>query len=372
MNISPKTAENIVAAMKDIFHHDLNYINQEGVIIASTNPKRVGTEHGGAKIVLKTRKSLTIDTNEQFSGSKKGMNIPIYFNNDVVGIIGITGDKKEVENYGEILGKMTEILIKEEYLQGLFFAQKERNRHLISSILSASASEDISKTFIDFDETLCRFAIVGKIKNEDFSYKQMEGFYDILYDVLENDEKEMIYYVFENEIMLLLEEDDETQINTILEQLISYAKQKRNIDVVFGVGSKASCVCSIKTSFKEATDALEWTERFSQNKIESYDNMTLGILFSALNQQGIHDFYHKILGDISKKELLEFEELVSTYGENNRSIAKCADALFIHKNTLQYRISKLEKYTGYDIREIDDYLIIKLAFISYTISKQSN
>lgn len=114
MQIEQKLAQNIVVSMKEIINQELNFIGTNGIIIASTDENRIGESHGGAQKVTETRRDLIIEYEGQFEGTKKGINIPIFVDLDMVGIIGITGDKEEVEKYGKIIKNMTEILIKDE------------------------------------------------------------------------------------------------------------------------------------------------------------------------------------------------------------------------------------------------------------------
>lgn len=60
MKISSKLAQNIVQSIKEIIHHEINFMNMEGVIIASTDPMRIGQQHEGALKVLKTKRSLSL------------------------------------------------------------------------------------------------------------------------------------------------------------------------------------------------------------------------------------------------------------------------------------------------------------------------
>ena len=60
MKISSKLAQNIVQSIKEIIHHEINFMNMEGVIIASTDPVRIGQQHEGALKVLKTKRSLSL------------------------------------------------------------------------------------------------------------------------------------------------------------------------------------------------------------------------------------------------------------------------------------------------------------------------
>ena len=77
MNISQNLATNILYHMKDIINQDLNYIDINGTIIASTDPKRVSTFHAASLECVKKGKYVIIENDIQYEGSRKGINIPI-------------------------------------------------------------------------------------------------------------------------------------------------------------------------------------------------------------------------------------------------------------------------------------------------------
>ncbi|EGP5189885.1 hypothetical protein EID30_00105 [Enterococcus faecium] len=104
MNISKQLARNIVKNLKDVLKQEINFIDTEGIIIASTDEERIRTLHEGAKIVLDTKKEVFISEDGQFKGTKRGINAPVYFEQHIIGIIGLTGGK-EVKKYAEILKK---------------------------------------------------------------------------------------------------------------------------------------------------------------------------------------------------------------------------------------------------------------------------
>lgn len=91
MKIPQYLACDIVESMKKIINQDINYIDTDGMIIASTNKNRVGTFHGGAKRVLTTKSELIISFDDQYEGTKQGINLPVFFQNDIVGV-----DRKSV------------------------------------------------------------------------------------------------------------------------------------------------------------------------------------------------------------------------------------------------------------------------------------
>ena len=115
--ILPELAEKIVKEVRKLIGEDIIVVNTEGYIIASTDLVRVGTFHEGALLTAQKKRKLIITSEDQlkFSGVKSGINLPIFFQHDVIGVIGITGAPTKVTPFGEVIRKMTELLISENY-----------------------------------------------------------------------------------------------------------------------------------------------------------------------------------------------------------------------------------------------------------------
>ena len=99
------------------------------------------------------------------------------------------------------------------------------------------------------------------------------------------------------------------------------------------------------------------------NEIRFFEDLDLGILLPAIPSGQRSLYVKRILKSLTKEKVHLFKKTLTCFSKNNGSIKKCAEELFIHKNTLQYRLNKLHSLTGYNPRNYDDYLILKLAFL---------
>jgi carbohydrate diacid regulator len=105
--LQPDLAEKIVKEVRKLIGEEIIVVNTAGHIIAGTNRERVGAFHEGALITSQNRKKLIITEKEipQLKGVKPGINLPILFQNEVIGVIGITGDPETVTPFGESFAK---------------------------------------------------------------------------------------------------------------------------------------------------------------------------------------------------------------------------------------------------------------------------
>ncbi|NLC65333.1 MAG: hypothetical protein GX752_00165 [Clostridium sp.] len=106
MNLSRQYAQNIVREINSIIGENINIMDGKGIIIASSDKNRIDTFHGGAKkIIDENLKQLLVHYDGEYEGAFTGTNIPIEFNNNIVGVIGVTGPDEEVLKYGKIIKK---------------------------------------------------------------------------------------------------------------------------------------------------------------------------------------------------------------------------------------------------------------------------
>lgn len=97
MELSPKLASRITSEVRQVMKEDIILMGINGFIISSTEKSRVGSFHEGAEIVINTKKKLYIDKEKAMTlkGVKAGINMPIMFNHQVIGVVGITGNPKK-------------------------------------------------------------------------------------------------------------------------------------------------------------------------------------------------------------------------------------------------------------------------------------
>lgn len=375
MNVSKDVAQSIVEEMKKIINQDINYFNTNSIIIASTDKSRIGNYHGGAKNVLESNSDLVIRYDEEYEGAKKGINIPIYFQNEIVGVIGITGDKNEVEKYGRIIQRMTEILIKESYLSEQKNIARESKRQFIEDLLFRSDNDEKALItrgdLLNIKTNIPRVVIVSKILDGDdkkavLPLRMNEKILNYYKSHIDNDIQNLIVQSGTNIIMIL---------NTIsknnIDQIVNYINEDvnkiQNTNIFFGIGDVSNNSNEIKRSFREAKKALNVAVAFQDNQTLYYSDLDIGLLINDMPKETIKVYNEKILGSLSEIQISEYNEIIDTFVKYNGSITKTSEELFIHKNTLQYRLNKLRELTGYDPRVISDMVVLYLAFTLYKL-----
>ena len=155
------------------------------------------------------------------------------------------------------------------------------------------------------------------------------------------------------------------ELNRVAAQLESALSGGEEGTVVIGVGTVAEHLRELAKSYKEAQIAIEVGKVFDTEKyIINYENLGIGRLIYQLPTTLCEMF----LQEVFKKnpiDALDQETLftIHKFFENNLNVSETARKLFVHRNTLVYRLEKIKKLTGLDLREFDDAITFKVALM---------
>lgn len=133
--LSRKTAQKIVDTVKDVCGHDINFINTDGIIFASTNEIRIGEFHEIGKKVIDTKEIIEVESDDSFYGTQKGVNIPIVYNHEIIAVIGISGLPDAVRQYAVLAQKITALLLREQEIELLNFGYKTQMNSVIHALI---------------------------------------------------------------------------------------------------------------------------------------------------------------------------------------------------------------------------------------------
>lgn len=362
MDISKNLAHQIVNNIKGIIHQDLNFMDRQGMIIASTNPNRVNTFHEAAKACVDRKRIIVIEYDNQYRGSKKGINIPVEFENDIIGVIGITGKRDEVEQYGTIIKKMTEILLKEEWIKENEIQKRDNYRNLLEGIIY-NKFQDINSMYSLEENSLKHIAISKPFINYS-NTEHMDKILNILDSHFHNNNSVIYSFVYQ-ELVILFMDNSRISIERILKSIIQNCNEILKEKIAFGVSSSFTDLSASNIYFNQALSSHDWQRKYENKEgaILFYEDMDLGILLTDISAKNRTNFSEKVLRNLSKEDMDLYHNLLSIYGKNNGSIKAISEELFMHKNTIQYRLNRLYDLTGYNPREYNGYIILKLAFL---------
>ncbi len=152
-------------------------------------------------------------------------------------------------------------------------------------------------------------------------------------------------------------------------------KNELRIKTVIGIGTVAERLRELADSYKEAQTAIDVGKVFETEKsIVDYENLGIGRLIYQLPTTLCEIF----LSEVFKKnsiDTLDQETLftINKFFENNLNVSETSRKLFVHRNTLVYRLEKIKKLTGLDLRQFDHAIVFKVALMvrKYLASREN-
>jgi len=199
---------------------------------------------------------------------------------------------------------------------------------------------------------------------------------DVVQGMFPDRQTDFVLSISERDIALVkqLPEGVETkELNKIAVAIQDTLSKEMGIKTVIGVGTVVGHVRDLARAYKEAQVAIEVGKVFDTEKsIINYENLGIGRLIYQLPTT-LCDMF---LQEVFKKnpiDSLDQETLytINKFFENNLNVSETARKLFVHRNTLVYRLEKIKKLTGLDLREFDDAITFKVALMvkKYLVSR---
>lgn len=196
--------------------------------------------------------------------------------------------------------------------------------------------------------------------------KQDVAVMDLLQKLFPDRQRDFALTINENEVVLVkeLKSNDSKEITKYGRQ-IDAGVTELGVAHVIGIGSVATQLKDIARSFREAQVAVEIGKVFDDSiTMMSYENLGIGRLIYQLPTTLCEMF----LSEVFKKgsvESLDEETLftIQKFFENNLNVSETSRKLFVHRNTLVYRLEKIKKLTGLDLREFDNAIVLKVALM---------
>ncbi|MDL2324364.1 helix-turn-helix domain-containing protein [Ruminococcaceae bacterium OttesenSCG-928-A16] len=364
----------IVTEISDILQQHVNLMDENGIIVASTDSRRLNTFHEGAATVIKGKLSeLIITADTQFEGSRKGINLPVMQDDEIVGVIGITGEYDEVVKYGQVIKKMTEILLRENLMN----QQKKIDDRIRTRFLDEWILDDAPPTAafvqrgvrLGLDITVPYRVMVAIIADIKRYTDTPEG--QVLIDKINRRLRRwmaaapgQIFAKTPSRAICLFPALglNDARLLTTAQALQRCIQEEFGIQMLVGIDGGAA---TVPEAYQQATKAVMACNPKIAKTVCLYNNINLEIFSDEVSVHTKKEFIRRIFRDIPEDELSLWVPLLQAYFDANGSISQAAERLFLHKNTLQYRLKKLYQITGYNPRNMQDATLFVLAIQFY-------
>ena len=349
--ISNQILQSTIDGLKNITRKDLSVVEKEGKVIATTEENMIGRQ---------------IDAIENFVGSQADSQLilgyqyfKVYDNGIPEYVIQVKGEDED----GYRIGKIAAFQI-----QSLLVAYKERydkdnfiKNLLLDNLLLVDIYSRAKKLHIENNIRRIVYLIETNIDKD-------MNIVEIVRSIFPAKTKDFVTAVDEHSIILvkeLREKETMDEIEKIAKMISDTLSTELNIKVYISIGTVVSDLKDVSRSYKEAKMALEVGKIFESEKyIVNYEKLGIGRLIYQLPLSLCKMFIKEVRQGLTMHDLHE-ETLatVNKFFENNLNVSETSRQLYIHRNTLVYRLDKLQKMTGLDLRNFDDAIIFKITLM---------
>lgn len=345
LNISQKTAQQIVESVRDVCGQHINYIDMNGNIYASTDRNRIGKFHEIGKQVALTGETIEVEDDDTFFGTHAGVNIPIIYNGELIAVIGISGIPDEVRKYAYLAHKITILLLREQEFEYQNNSQKNQMNYIIRSLIDEDRAKNKHVTEYMREKSINEAAsyqlVLVKLDNR-YHPNNLNMIENMIFHAFQFMRSELYTFSYPNEYILIIEQQELKKSLYILEKLAEENEKILRIAVgaVHGLYEQYQ-------SYDEARAAIESLQR---GCVAYYSALGLEMVCANVDDEVKELYINKFLGDLSDKDI----HLLKIYYKEEMSLVRTCEQLFMHKNTIQYQLDRIYKKCGFNPRNFKD------------------
>ena len=359
-NMTNKLYQNFVQQMQETLDKTIGVIDNSSTVVACSDETKIGVTNSFISLnTLEVNNSFALDgyTYKTFDSIS-----------DSINAIFIEGDDNTAKQLISVL------TISISSIKQYYDEKFDRNNFMKNVVLDNVLPGDIfvRAREMHFNTDVSRVVFFIKIHAmNDISPTE------VIQNLFPDKQKDFVFSVGETDIVLIKEiksgiepKDLEQLARSIVDTLSGEFYTKSLV----GIGSVVVGIKDLALSFKEAQMALEVGKVFdTETPIINYSNLGIARLIYQLPTTLCATFLREVFkkGSI---ESLDHETMftIQKFFENSLNVSETSRKLFVHRNTLVYRLEKIKKLTGLDLREFDHAIIFKIAMMvqKYLVSNE--
>ena len=349
--MSNRLFQGIIHQMHDAVDRVIGVIDDTGSVVACSDLSKIGSSHENAREEMSfTTESLVVDG---FTYRHIGSGAKIEF------MVFVEGSDKIADKYASILA------VSLSNIKNLYDEKFDKSSFIKNIIMDNILPSDIyaKSKELRFDGNEHRAVFLIRF----YSRTELLPF-DIIQNMFPDKSRDYVISTGDQDIVVVREiEDDVTSLQ--LEQLAQSISDTLSSEfycrVGIGIGTIVENIKDLARSYKEAQIAIEVGKVFeSEKEIISYENLGIGRLIyqlpTTLCEMFLTEvFKHGSLETLDKETL----QTIQVFFDNNLNVSETSRKLFVHRNTLVYRLEKIRKLTGLDLRQFDHAITFKVALM---------
>lgn len=349
--MSVKLFRDLVQQVKYVIDNECGVMDENGLILACSDENKIGKIDNNVQQVIESDEQLVMLDGKVYQ--------KVNINNRYEYIVYLDSDSEESIKHLSLISLNVKNM-------GIYYDEKfDRSNFIRNIILNNILPGDITLRAKELHVASNAYRVVFLIRTE--GNKDAHP-YEVILSLFPNRTKDFIVVIDEESIVLVKELKSETDVKEterIAKVIIDTLNTELMVKAIVGVGSIVNNIRDIGRSYKEAQTALLVGGIFENEKtVIYYNNLGIGRLIYQLPTTLCKLFLNEVFKDNSL-DLLDGETFhtIQKFFENNLNVSETSRQLYVHRNTLVYRLDKIQKLTGLDLRKFDDALIFKVSMM---------
>lgn len=410
MLLTHELAQPIVDKTMAIIDKNINIMDHRAIIIASGDRSRLGSFHEGAARVIERGHTVEIYSRDVdlLRGVRPGVNLPINLGCKIVGVVGISGEPGEVRSNGELVRITVELMLEQLLFKEQVILENRARESFLHDLLSGENRLHgelflARAATLGYDLHLPRYAIVmdvdgfGQVVREKLSAKGdlkvgelalqelKERILHSIERVFPSDKKaEIIAFAGGDKFVILKcgkiksgRSQRRLETTELVGRIRKQIQRDTGLTVTAGIGRLYTDYGQYHCSFEEALDAIRIGQRlWGGNYIFWAEEMLVENLITTLPEEVLLSYVDEVMGpllqDQTVKHRKEMFDTLEALFENGLNVTRTAQKLFVHRNTVLFRLERVKEIIGYRPSfSFRDAMELKLAIIAWKYLEKS-
>ena len=349
--MSNRLFQGIIHEMRDAVDRTIGVIDESGAVISCSDLGRIGEVRTSNLVAIFSSSTPVASEGCYYQSFGTHMH-PEY-------AVFVEGEDTAAQNYIGVLGVSLSSIKK-------YYDEKyDRSNFIKNIILDNILPGDIylKARELHFNNEASRVVLLIRLTE-----KNDISVYDVIQNLFPDKTKDFVINISETDIALVKEvksDVDSKDLEKLARSISDSLSSEFYTHALVGIGTPIVGVKELSRSFKEAQVALEVGKVFdTERNIVSYDHLGIARLIYQLPIT-LCEMFLKEIFKVGSIETLDQETLftIQRFFENNLNVSETSRKLFVHRNTLVYRLEKIKKLPGLDLREFDDAIVFKVALM---------
>lgn len=402
-------AQELASSISKAIDCEVAIIDKGSIIVGASDTRRLGLFNEGSVEVVRTGKPLLHRPGyiEHMQNTKPGHCFPLLLNGEVIGAVGIAGVKDEVKKYAQLVQSLAEIVMKEAMNQVTRISANYAHQDLIQSIVNLDPTpmnEEmlLRKGFelgIDLRYAHLPIAVdLLKLPEPSLNSEDGDEGSELLLrmnnggilrktDQIFSDVNDICAFTAYDKIMILYAFGSSDREERVLEKAgrkcraLRELMKKEGIEIMCGLGTASYQLTQLREGCRSAWLVLSAASRLQKVDLENMKDQWLFSMGDYFIETVMIDSRDECMNWYFKRHLIQLfrqndaDELIRTircWCESGFKYTKASELLFIHRNTLMYRLKKIENLCAVSAEEPREMIALYLAILRSILMSSKN